>query len=409
MPSKISWIDFSSADRDAMLNVVDLFKEHEARDELGIGTIRDGIADYFFPGTTTIQTKARYFLFIPWIYLQLERKQISSKELHNRARNSEIALINSLVNGGETTGIIGRDARETLKRLPSNIYWNGMKTLGIHLFPGNQWQYHNSVDDYYLTKKRLLKGEDEESIFGRLNHNWHPGLPEIPENFPNNMTFRLTYNESEYLRERILTTQTDTLFAHFVKNETINLQSEYLWSLQNLNSLPEGLLEYISMARCFSELLKGASLVYNLILGELRKDDERIETYLENLKEWSDDIHSREGVLLSWVRHLDSFWSSRMLASTRTSGQTRTFIHDFAETAITSKGFKEVTSDTPLNRQLRDIVSFRERKLKGAKSRIDNRRSLELWSGAAGTGMLDYRWGITSKILADIFDGLGEK
>ena len=41
-------------------------------DELGIGPIRDTIADTLFPGTSTIQTRARYFLFIPWILQKAE-------------------------------------------------------------------------------------------------------------------------------------------------------------------------------------------------------------------------------------------------------------------------------------------------------------------------------------------------
>lgn len=43
---------------------------------LGFAPIRDAFADYFFPGTSTIQTRARYFLFVPWIMslLRIRRK-----------------------------------------------------------------------------------------------------------------------------------------------------------------------------------------------------------------------------------------------------------------------------------------------------------------------------------------------
>ena len=36
MPSHFSWIDFSEEDRQKMMDVIHLFAEHEARDELGI-------------------------------------------------------------------------------------------------------------------------------------------------------------------------------------------------------------------------------------------------------------------------------------------------------------------------------------------------------------------------------------
>ena len=49
-----------------------LFGEHDTRDELGIGSVRDAFADTLFPGTSTITTRARYFLLVPWTYQRLE-------------------------------------------------------------------------------------------------------------------------------------------------------------------------------------------------------------------------------------------------------------------------------------------------------------------------------------------------
>jgi hypothetical protein len=60
-----SWVDFAEEDRREMAEVISLFRERDTRDELGIGVIRDALADLMFPGTSTIQTRARYFLFIP--------------------------------------------------------------------------------------------------------------------------------------------------------------------------------------------------------------------------------------------------------------------------------------------------------------------------------------------------------
>ena len=67
MTSSFTWLDYSEQERRKILDVVDLFKEQNTRDELGIGAIRDALADQLFPGTGTVQTRARYFLFIPWI------------------------------------------------------------------------------------------------------------------------------------------------------------------------------------------------------------------------------------------------------------------------------------------------------------------------------------------------------
>ena len=44
-----------------------LLSEQGAVDELGIGIIRDAFANYFFPGTSTIQNRAKYFLIVPYV------------------------------------------------------------------------------------------------------------------------------------------------------------------------------------------------------------------------------------------------------------------------------------------------------------------------------------------------------
>lgn len=43
----LGWIDFSDSDRKKTMDVLRLFQEQGAVDELGIGVIRDGFANYF--------------------------------------------------------------------------------------------------------------------------------------------------------------------------------------------------------------------------------------------------------------------------------------------------------------------------------------------------------------------------
>ena len=47
--------------------MINLLSEQGAVDELGIGIVRDAFANYFFPGTSTIQTRAKYFLIVPYV------------------------------------------------------------------------------------------------------------------------------------------------------------------------------------------------------------------------------------------------------------------------------------------------------------------------------------------------------
>lgn len=205
MPSHFGWIDFTEQDRQQMLNVIQLFREPGTRDELGIGTIRDAFADHFFPGTSTIQTRVRYMLFIPWIYRLIEDRRTPSDKVTAAARTEEIRLIDALIASGKPDGVIGREARKKLQRLPSSVYWAGLGSWGIRRFPGSQDQYHRHLDFYYTRNRRIVLGDDKEPLTGRERETWDPGLPPAPANFPRTASFVLTRAEARYLRERVIT------------------------------------------------------------------------------------------------------------------------------------------------------------------------------------------------------------
>ncbi|TXG80774.1 MAG: hypothetical protein E6R14_08725, partial [Thermomicrobiales bacterium] len=149
--SSFAWLDYDDASRRRMLEVVDLFREKGTVDELGIGSIRDTFADTFFPGTSTIQTRVRYFLFLPWIFDMIERDRVPSDQVAARAKRDQFRLAESLKRGEPkgSAGVIGREAGERLKRLPSSIYWNGLGIWGIRVFPGTIAQYYSGLDAYY--------------------------------------------------------------------------------------------------------------------------------------------------------------------------------------------------------------------------------------------------------------------
>ena len=98
-----------------MLKVIELFKEDGTVDELGIGSIRDTIADALYPGTSVLHSRARYFLFIPWL-LAHAANEAGPSDGTARLRTLEARLIESLLAGGETDGVIGRQARAKRKR-----------------------------------------------------------------------------------------------------------------------------------------------------------------------------------------------------------------------------------------------------------------------------------------------------
>ena len=72
--STFTRIDHSEKQRRQILEAIDLFREKDTRDELGIAGIRDTFSDILFSGTGSLQTRARYFFFVPWMYLRFEEE-----------------------------------------------------------------------------------------------------------------------------------------------------------------------------------------------------------------------------------------------------------------------------------------------------------------------------------------------
>ena len=135
--AQFGWIDFSPKDRQRVGTILELMKPSGQVDELGIGTIRDGLADRLFPGISTIQTRAKYFFIIPYIlqdFLRLSASERSrktpSKYLDDREHEIMWDLAELYTSRGEenTSRVIGitKKRGERIVRRPSEIYWNGL-------------------------------------------------------------------------------------------------------------------------------------------------------------------------------------------------------------------------------------------------------------------------------------------
>jgi hypothetical protein len=400
MRSTFTWLDYSEHERRKMVDVIEAFAEQGTRDELGIGTIRDGFADLLFPGTGTVQTRAKYFLFIPWIYLEAEERRIESARIADWARRREIALVNGLEKGGETLDVIGRVAREGLRRLPSNIYWQGLGVWGIRLFEGSQDQYHRSIDRWRQARGQMLRSEDGDVVSGSAALNWHSSLPPQPEGFPDNASFALCRKDAKYLQERILTHAPRSLLAHFVARKSAPSDGPFCWTEAGYADFPPANREQVDHARCFSEVIHGAALLYNLMLSQLRRNDELINHYVEQFREWSDLVNERGSVLHGWNQ--EQFWQILHAAGARVPSRTERFTKDWVAMVLSAASPGKLAGHSAA----RQLVKERERALKKSLARLENPRALELWNGAAGAGRLDFRWGVSRQIVTDVMEGL---
>lgn len=402
MPSTFTWLDYAEQDRQRMLDVIALLGEHDTRDELGIGTIRDTLAELLFPGINTIQTRARYFLFIPWMYRQLEQARVPSRLIADRARTLDIVLINMLKTTDEK-GVFGRNAGASLKRFPSSVYWHGLRRWGIRIYEGAQPDYYRWVDRYYreLDNRATRSGSEYEEQDPQ-SPNWHAGIPSEPAGFPNVSTFALSYGEAEYLRERILASVPGTVLAFLVDCPPSGFEVTYVWQHPQIHRMPEPLLKQVMYARDFSMIMHGAALLYNLMLAELADNQLRIDGYRARLQEWGEQIaHQTPGLLTS---DRDSFWKTICAENQQIPIRSRLFCDQWMDLIQRLLG-DDLASDV----SARDLIAGREQFLKRGQARLTNRRALEMWNGAAGVGQMNYRWPNAQTILDDIYEGLSQE
>jgi hypothetical protein len=393
--STFTWLDTAEADRRQALDIIDAFRERDTRDELGLGTIRDAISDLLFPGTTTIQTRARYLLFVPWIYRELERKKVDSANIARRARAAEIALIEALA-ARETEGVIGIQARSRLQRLPSAIYWQGLGSWGIRRFPGSQDQYHRALDAFYRRTSDRRRDDDGE-LADAPGENWDPGLPAPPSDFPETATLQLGAEERDYLRDKIALRHPGTLLAFLAAGEAWE-PVPFAWHHPRITEAPQHNLVQLHHARSFAELIHGAQLLYNLMLAEAREWSELRDVYRDRLETWAHVVNATWEARRGWIEsELPDFW--RLIERARVPRPTCTFVEDWLRRLVVLGPFEIV--DDP---DARELIRRREVRLKRRLARLENKAALGMWGGAAGASQLDFRWRITQILLLDILE-----
>lgn len=388
-----------------MLAVIDRFREKESRDELGFNVIASAFSDMFFPGTSTIQTRARYFLFIPWLYKMLEEQRVRPEDVPRRLRQLEVRLIYAILNSEDNRGLIGRQARENLQRFPSNIYWQGLRQWKIFQYPGSQDQYYASLGTYYdRLRQSRERTDDGEPLHDRTINAWHPSLPEAAEDFLEESSFTMAFDEADFLRERVQASNPGTLLAFLVGLDNPP-DVTFPWQHPAYADFPNHIRRQLHHAQAFSEASYGAILLYNFMLAEASKPatsdaqepDDR--PYADLLEEWTTLVKDSDA-LATWNR--DEFWQLLSSRGARVSTPTRIFVDAWCDLILAPGGASGVMSNT----RARTLIRNREVARKRAQARLSNPRALELWSGYSGAFRHAYRWPSAHRVLSDIADGL---
>jgi hypothetical protein len=390
MSSAIGWVDFDETERDRARRLMDLFGEQDSRDELGLGAIRDSIADHLFPGTSTIHTRLRYMLFIPWIFESLP-SHLGARDIAAKARQKEIDLGKALIAGAPgAIGIIGKDAGDKLKRLPSSIYWSGLESWGIRQFPGSIEAYFAALPHW---PKDGAKDHAEDDISGSQHYRspWHDRLPRPPRGWPITADFKLEPDEASFLVDRLVERHPHSLLAYLAGRRD-RAKADEIWLHPHRADFPAQALLLVDHAKMFSGVMHGAALLYNLLLSELRENQDWIGRYHAALTKWNDELDTKE--LESWS--LDDFWHETRHAGHQVLEPAKRFVTEWVTLVRKQGGFGRDRDAANA------LVVTRERRLKKGQSRFANKSARDRWQGASGTRRLQFRWSIAQDYLEDL-------
>lgn len=394
----LGWIDFSKSERNKILSVLDLLSEAGTLDELGIAPIRDGFANLFFPGTSTIQTRAKYFMIVPYALKDLEYSSESNPNRMLRALDEmERKCGEILITGKDLEGIIGKrslSSNRWVKRTPADIYWAGLRSFGI--FTGGTL----SLSEYVRAMCALKNQKTTLTKLGNRNDNAEEGdlddkdagnlfrmqfwkIPTYYDKWIDDLNIKLTKEEGSFLKGQMISSYPSSMLAFILRNDLTEIFE--CKSFQEMASLikifPEQIQQDYALAYDFSCFLFVLRTVYNIVVSE-GKNDEANALW----DEWRTDLYDLAAV------DLESIFTRLGIA-----GNVRlcTFL----------RKSQSLMKDMNLE-GLKTEIKRRERDLKGSRSKTLHPGEFDpnAWFGG---GQLDYRFSNAKVIIKDIFESEG--
>lgn len=391
--ASLSWLDHDATAAERSMRLMAIFEEKEARDELGVGGIRDAISDQLFPGTSTIQTRLRYFLFIPWLFERLDARAVTSAKYAGAARNAEAELLEELLQHEQNVdGIIGRRARGHLKRMPSSVYWSGLEAWGIREYEGSLQQYLQDADERHAALKSARRGTDSTDDHEAHGKAWRPEALQLrPADFPQRADMALTPDEAAFLLERWRACHPDSLLTWLaleLQDSASLPYAERIWEHECASRFPPAIGKLVLQAQRLDALVRGAALLYNLQLAEMDKRDALVASYSDTLDKWAE---GESTLTHGW--NLADLWDRVENNGHGITHKTKTFVEAWLQEVKASQ--KSIRT----SRRARALVHARETNLKGASSsRFLNASARKQWGGAAGLAPMNFRW-----LRADIY------
>lgn len=416
--SQLGWIDFSPDDRNKVRNVLAMLSEPGTLDELGVGQVRDAFSDLLFPGISTIQTRAKYFITVPRILRDYQALTPSKKRNYQSLKKyliyheNEVAKILVAVHDDSEDGIIGRTRITSggVDRRPSEVYWNGLRTFGLIKTQLSLAEFSRKLDDYDHHNDMLdsdhADGNDDADALKNRN------LIDLPDNNhqwmdKNQLRIQLNYKEAEFLKGKLIETSgielsvpTQLFKCHLVHKalaentnkalQAIDVLTELMLSHDDVNAICK---QRIQTANQFSLAMEGPHIRYNIILAKNNGFDDSVDKYEEAYAAWFEKANAKN----LFKQGSDDKWLGIAAGGIDQKRVFKNITKDFI------KKWCEALRQNTDHSQLDEIVAKQAERNKGGRSLLKRKLSENKWMGIR---RLDFRWGSARTIIKDIQEGL---
>ena len=410
--SAIGWVDYSSAERERVSQVLSMLKEKGTLDELGIGQVRDAFADVLFPGFSTIQTRAKYFVTLGYIfqdYRNLNDKLRVKTDLPTFISKKEDELAAALVkNHGDDVpyGIIGKESLDTgVARKPSSVYWNGLRQFGIVRKRLSFKEFSNLYQGVVNQGKHEYHEEDDD------DKNSAAGLLTKPSTYQKNwleqIRIELTAQEAIFIKDKLCMSSdvADSVPVQIIKHDlltqVVDLENELVDQSWRIQSLFEFLKKKSVSSKCkatlacaldFSLAIEGAHIRYNCLIAQHANNHTLLSECELDFEQWLLEVKQVPELFNSSTPSL--WFNSAFINGKRIKPKTQLFIEKcvglMRENAVVT--------------ELDACVEKRAKANKGARCMLN--KGLSESQHWVGMRKLEYRWPTAALILADIKDGL---
>lgn len=335
---QIGFVNFNTAEKKRVAKMMQLLQESEAIEELGIGRVRDHFSNTLFPGTSTLQHHAKYFVVLSSLYYHTafkSRKFQNLAEVRTFIKEAEIQITRQLAkwDNGQVNifekGITGintlkdalNDHTKYVKYDPAYIYGSGLARYGIIPDTGverlilelNKKRFEDPHSN------RIPKGDDLTEDAGDMT-----GEKQLimtcgeTYDFFNGKTMELSLSEKEasFLKDRIHASCQGSMLAYLIDSEfEIPDGIKYFDIEKILAGLTPDVLDIYKKSVLFSKLIHLADWRFNYryYYSFGKSDDAEYcdKKYFELLEEYKEDIYNQKAyeALFDYIRSIDPMFT----------------------------------------------------------------------------------------------------